>query len=184
DALRDAIVELLPAGTGDPDGAVSAAVFKIEPGSGGDKVAYVRLFEGAIHVRDRVSLAPGVEEKVTALEVFERGGATRSQAVTAGRIAKVHGLRRARIGDRIGARDAASPRPQFAPPTLEAVVRPVAAADAAKLRFAVDQLAEQDPLIGVRQDDELFVSPYGAGPKEVLVATAANAYELSVMLVG
>ena len=181
DDLRDAIVDLLPASTGDADGAVSATVFKIEPASGGDKVAYVRVFRGAITVRDRVSLAPGVEEKVTALEVFERGGAARSQTATAGRIAKVHGLRRARIGDRIGARDAVLPRQQFAPPTLESVLRPVDSEDAARLRVAIDQLAEQDPLIGARQDEELSVSLYGEVQKEVLEATLANDYGLAVV---
>ena len=88
DELRAAIVDLLPASAGDADGAVSATVFKIEPASAGEKIAYVRMFRGTIQVRDRVSLAPGVEEKVTALEVFDRGGAARGRAVTAGRIAK------------------------------------------------------------------------------------------------
>jgi ribosomal protection tetracycline resistance protein len=180
DELRGAIVDLLPATAEDADGPVAATVFKIEPAGAGEKVAYVRMFAGTLHVRDRVSLAPGVEEKVTALEVFDRGSSVRAQSVTSGRIARVRGLRRARIGDRIGALDGGLPRQQFAPPALEAVVRPLDPADAARLRLAVDQLAEQDPLIGARHGEELAVSLYGEVQKEVLEATLADDYGLAV----
>jgi ribosomal protection tetracycline resistance protein len=179
DELRAAIVDLLPAKAGDPDAPVAATVFKIEPGTG-EKVAYVRMFAGTLRVRDRVSLAPGVEEKITALEVFDSGAAVRGQSVTAGRIAKLHGLRGARIGDRIGGDAAGLPRQQFAPPALESIVRPLDPADAARLRFAVDQLAEQDPLIGARHGEELAVSLYGEVQKEVLEATLLNDYGLAV----
>jgi ribosomal protection tetracycline resistance protein len=181
DALRAAIVDLLPASAGDEDGAVAGSVFKIEPAGLAEKVAYVRMFTGTLRVRDRVSLAPGVEEKVTALEVFHGGGVARRRSVSAGQIARVRGLRSAQIGDHIGAHDAARPRQQFAPPALEAIVRPVDPEGAAALRSALDQLAEQDPLIGVRQDGErLSVSLYGEVQKEVLEGTLASDYGLEV----
>jgi ribosomal protection tetracycline resistance protein len=53
----------------------------------------------------------------------------------------------------------------------------------ARLRDALAQLAEQDPLIDVRQDDtrhELSVSLYGEVQKEVIQATLANEYGLDV----
>jgi ribosomal protection tetracycline resistance protein len=93
---------------------------------------------------------------------------------TADQIAKVRGRRTARVSDRLGSGGAA-PR-QFAPPTLESVVEPVAPADGARLRAALDELAEQDPLIGVRQHDELSVLLYGEVQKEVLEATLADDY--------
>jgi ribosomal protection tetracycline resistance protein len=81
-----------------------------------------------------------------------------------------------RIGDAIG--DARAPdEHQFAPPTLETVVVPRTVADRRALRGALDQLAEQDPLIGVRQDDvrqELSVTLYGEVQKEVIQATLAD----------
>ena len=56
-------------------------------------------------------------------------------------------------------------------------------ADRGALRVALDQLAEQDPLINLRQDDvrhELFVSLYGEVQKEVIQETLANDFGLEV----
>ena len=55
--------------------------------------------------------------------------------------------------------------------------------DAGALRVALDQLAEQDPLINVRQDDarqEISVSLYGEVQKEVIQATLANDFGIDV----
>ena len=56
-------------------------------------------------------------------------------------------------------------------------------ADRARLRTALDQIAEQDPLINVRQDDsrqETYVSLYGEVQKEVIQATLANDFGIEV----
>ena len=77
-------------------------------------------------------------------------------------------------------------RPQqhhFAPPTLETVVVPRNPDDKGALRVALAQLAEQDPLINVRQDDvrhELSVSLYGEVQKEVIQATLATDFGIDV----
>jgi ribosomal protection tetracycline resistance protein len=66
---------------------------------------------------------------------------------------------------------------------LETVVVPRHAVDRGALRVALDQLAEQDPLINVRQDDtrqEISVSLYGEVQKEVIQATLANDFGLDV----
>jgi ribosomal protection tetracycline resistance protein len=175
--LAAGIASRLPSRTGDPDAPVSAAVFKIERGPKGDKIAYVRLFAGTIRVRDRVH----GDEKVTALAAFERGGAIQRRSVSAGQIAKLWGLRTVRIGDRIGA-GAPEPAHAFAPPTLETVVEPADPADARRLRVALDQLAEQDPLIGLRQGEhgELSLTIYGEVQKEVIQATLAADFGLAV----
>jgi ribosomal protection tetracycline resistance protein len=84
------------------------------------------------------------------------------------------------IGDRLGG-SAAVTRQQFAPPALEAVVEPVDPDDGNRLRLALEQLAEQDPLIGLRQRGHgLSVSIYGDVQKEVLEATLARDYGLDV----
>ena len=179
--LLAGIVELLPASEGDPDGPVSGTVFKIERGAG-EKVAYVRMFSGTIRTRDRLQFGSGREDKVNAIAVFEHGGAVKRPSLSAGAVAKLWGLDEIRIGDRIGetGNDAAH---QFPPPTLETVVVPNAPDDKARLRVALTQLAEQDPLIDVRQDDsrqELSVSLYGEVQKEVIQATLANDFGLDV----
>jgi ribosomal protection tetracycline resistance protein len=77
----------------------------------------------------------------------------------------------------------AAEQPQFPPPTLETVVIPRKPDDKGALRVALAQLAEQDPLIGVRQDDtrgEISVSLYGEVQKEVVEATLATDFGLDV----
>ena len=177
DELRHGIAQLLPAAAADPDAPMSGTVFKVERGTAGERIAYVRMFAGALHVRDRVGGA-----KVTAISVFDRGAATPRPVVRAGEIGTLRGLPGVRIGDAIGA-PRPGPAPQFAPPTLETVVTPVARAQKGALQAALAQLAEQDPLIDLRQDDvrdEVFVSLYGEVQKEVIQATLAEEYGLDV----
>ena len=90
DALSSGIVDLLPAREGDADGPLSGTVFKIERGRSGEKIAYARLFSGTVCARDRL----GEDEKVTALSVFEDGGAPPAQAAAAGQIAQSRPRRR------------------------------------------------------------------------------------------
>ena len=182
DALRSGIAELLPAGGGDPDGPAPGAVFKIERGANGEKVAYTRMFSGTVRVRERLRIGQGLEAKVTAIAVFEHGPAVQRPQVSAGAVAKLWGLAEIQVGDTIG--ELAIPRAthQFAPPTLESVVAAERPDDRARLRIALAQLAEQDPLIDVRQDDgrqELSVSLYGEVQKEVIQAMLANEFGLA-----
>ena len=175
DDLRAAIVRYLPTSSGESEATLDATVFKIDRGAKGERVAWLRLFAGTMRIRDRIG-----DAKVTQLEVFDHGGPVRRQAATAGEIAKVWGLHDVRIGDRLGGTDAIV-RQQFAPPTLEAVVEPVDPDAGNSLRLALEQLAEQDPLIGLRQSGrELSVSIYGDVQKEVLEATLARDYGLEV----
>jgi ribosomal protection tetracycline resistance protein len=176
DVMRG-IAELLPAGTGDSDDPLSARVFKIERDPDGHRIAYTRVFSGTVSVRDRFDAG-----KVTALRVFADGDAVQRDAVYAGEIAKLWGLAEIQIGDWLG-----EPRGgvehHFAPPTFESVVEPADPADGQRLRAALGQLAEQDPLIDVRQDDtraEISVSLYGEVQREVIDATLADEYGLRV----
>ncbi|MEU7856124.1 translation factor GTPase family protein [Nonomuraea sp. NPDC049141] len=197
DALTSGIAELLPAAAsqGDP---VSGTVFKVERGPAGEKIAYVRMFSGTVRVRDRLRFggardkergAPDKEreapdkEKVTALSVFDQGADVRRSSVTAGQIGKLWGLADIQIGDSIGEPRQSPGRHHFAPPTLETVVVPASPAELGALRVALAQLAEQDPLIDLRQDDlrqEIYVSLYGEVQKEVIQATLAADFGLKV----
>jgi ribosomal protection tetracycline resistance protein len=183
DSLMAGLVELLPATEGDADGPLSGMVFKIERGPGGERIAYVRMFSGTVHTRDRLHFGRDQEEKVTAIRVFGHGTAVQRQAVSAGEIAKLWGLGEIQIGDRIGEMPGRAMQHEFPPPTLESVVVPLNSDDRQRLRVALAQLAEQDPLISVRQDDtlqELSVSLYGEVQKEVVQATLANDFGIDV----
>jgi ribosomal protection tetracycline resistance protein len=183
DELISGITELLPAAEGDVDGPVSGVIFKIERAQGGEKIVYIRMFSGTVRVRDQVQLSQGKGEKVTGVSVFEHGSAVQRASVAAGRIGRLCGLREVRIGETIGEPLTTPERNHFAPPTLETVVVPSRPADKGALHVALTQLAEQDPLINLRQDDirqELHVSLYGEVQKEVVGATLANDYDIDV----
>jgi ribosomal protection tetracycline resistance protein len=201
DALVRGLASLLPVAGGDADGPVSGRVFKIERGSAGERTAYARMFSGTITIRDRVRFGgregdgragQGREGKVTAISVFADGTAERRDSVRAGQIARLSGLAQVQVGDAIGTGpDGAGPdgtapdgtgQHYFAPPTLETAVVARDPRDKARLHAALTQLAEQDPLIDVRQDDirqEIYVSLYGEVQKQVIEATLAADYGLA-----
>ncbi|GGO52339.1 tetracycline resistance protein, tetM/tetO subfamily [Streptomyces daqingensis] len=204
EALTAGIRGLLPSSPGDGEGPVSGTVFKVERGAGGRQFAYVRMYAGTVRVRDRLPFGGsggrggdgcgedaggngsggGSEGKVTEIEVFERGAAVRRASVTAGQIGRLSGLDGVRIGDAVGPeRGNAGGARHFAPPTLETVVSPCRPQDRGRLHSALTELAEADPLIGLRQDGlrgEVSVSLYGEVQKEVVQATLADEYGVGV----
>jgi ribosomal protection tetracycline resistance protein len=180
--LLAGVDELLSGARGDPNGPVSGRVFKIERTAAGGRVAFVRLFAGTLRARQRVRVG-GDEAKPTAIRVFAPAGAPRASVVTAGEMATISGLGTVRVGDAIGeppAGDEVATR--FPRPTLEAVVFARRPGESGSLRAALAQLAEQDPLIDVRQDDtrhEIWVSLYGEVQKEVIQATLDREYGIA-----
>jgi ribosomal protection tetracycline resistance protein len=211
--LLHELTGLLPAAAQDASGPVCGRVFKVERGPAGDKIAYVRMFSGTIATRDRVRFSgdrdrdpdrdpdgsgdrdrdrhPGSdrEGKVTGISVFADGTAARRDEVSAGQIAKLSGLAEIQIGDTIGgearsgeARSGADQH-HFAPPTLETAIVARDRGDKPRLYAAITEIAEQDPLINVRQDDirqEIYVSLYGEVQKQVIEATLATEYGIEV----
>ncbi|HEY7736035.1 MAG TPA: translation factor GTPase family protein [Candidatus Limnocylindrales bacterium] len=180
--LLGGIDRLLAGAVGDPDAPVSGRVFKIERTSSGERVAYVRLFAGTLRPRQRVRVGGGEEAKATSIRVFAPAGAPRRDVLTPGEMATIHGLGAVRVGDAIG-----EPPPgeqvtaRFPRPALEAVVFAVRPDQQGSLRAALGQLAEQDPLIDVRQDErqEIAVSLYGEVQKEVIQATLERDYGIA-----
>ncbi|HMM42438.1 MAG TPA: TetM/TetW/TetO/TetS family tetracycline resistance ribosomal protection protein [Thermomicrobiales bacterium] len=192
-ALLEGVEAWLPPAAGDADASPSGSVFKIARRPGGEKIVYVRLFDGRLAVRQHVALQrqngwgepETIDERITAIDRFVGGAAVQTAEIVAGEIAALHGLREARIGDRIGAGcDAARDMPPaFPPPALESIVRPLDRSQITRLREALEQLAEQDPLISLRQRNEageISVRLYGEVQKEVLTDTLARDYSLGV----
>jgi len=184
DPLIAGVTELLPSTEGAVDDPVSGLVFKVERGPAGEKIAYVRMFAGTVRVRDRVRRRGHQDRKVTAIEVFDRGSAVPHRSVAAGQIGKLWGLGDIQIGDEIGRPwTSLSNLRSFSPPTLETVVSPVSRAHNGALHVALVQLAEQDPLINVRQDEirqQISVTLYGEVQKEVIQATLADEFGIDV----
>jgi ribosomal protection tetracycline resistance protein len=177
DFVEDLVTELAEHQEG-----VLAALGDVERSTKGEKLAYVRLFSGTLRVRERVCPAGGKPETVTAIAVFAEGSLVSRRALEAGQIGKISGLKSARIGDVLGDLSPSSPIAQFAPPTLTTRVVPLAERDTPRLAAALSELAEQDPLIGVRHDrrsGEISASLYGEVQREVIQATLERDYGLS-----
>jgi ribosomal protection tetracycline resistance protein len=185
DDLMDAIPWLLPPADVPTTGPASGTVFKIERGPNGEKITYARIFGGTLRTRDRVRLGrdPSATATVTAIEVFHGGTTTTSSVAPAGEIAKLHGLTTARIGDEFGPVTRTVDQRAFAPPAMETAVVPRHAGQKRAVFEALIDLAEQDPLIDLRQDDtrqELFLSLYGEVQKEIVAQTLERDYGLPV----
>jgi ribosomal protection tetracycline resistance protein len=182
--LMAALTRLLPKANRDPEAPALGSVFKVERSTGGDKVAYVRMFVGTIHVRERVPFGEDDEATVTGLRVFQQGGPIERSTATAGEIAKVSGLRDVRVGDDVGSgRRARHHHGVFSAPMLETAVVPCDPEQKAALHAALARLAESDPLINLRQDDvrqELFLSLYGEVQKEVIEQLLESEYGIEI----
>ena len=191
--LLDGIEEWLPRAGRESDGPASGTVFKIMRRDSGEKLVYVRLFDGSLSVRQRVLLRrrdqfgelQEIEERITGIEGFASGTAKTVDDVRAGEITALHGLRSARIGDRIGSdgTDMGEVERVFPTPALESVVRPTDPGQITHLREALEQLAEQDPLITLRQRNEsgeISVRLFGEVQKEVLTETLTHEYGVGV----
>ena len=181
-ALISAIETLLPSRHPDPDRPVSGTIFKIERGWGGEKLAYLYLASGTIGLRDDIEAANG-PAKISSLQLFRDGRADKVAQMSAGQIAKVGGLANARIGDWIGIERPPGTLRHFAPPTLETCIRAMRPSENAALWLALGQLAEQDPLINLRANEEtgdIYVSLYGEVQKEVIQATLSAEFGLDI----
>ena len=175
--LVEGITRLIPpaptTGAADPRGTV----FAVRPGPGGERTAYLRLYDGEVTPRQRLTFlrreADGrtseVSGRVTRLDVV--GGAG---TLTAGNIAALTGPAGIRVGDRLG--ELTDRAPQFAPPTLETLVRARHPEQAAPLRSALLDLADQDPLMHARPtaSGSTALLLYGEVQMEVIAATLAQ----------
>ncbi|MFI9719909.1 GTP-binding protein [Streptomyces sp. NPDC052396] len=186
--LLDGIRQWLPAHR--PTAGRAAArgtVFAVERSAGGEKTALLRLFEGELNPRERITLHRREDDgtrtehsaRITGLTVAG-APADGPQRLTAGGIARLRGLPGVRVGDRLGP---AGPdgEPHFAPPGLETVVRPVRPGDAARLHGALTALADQDPLIGTRALPDgggTALLLYGEVQKEIIATTLAEEFGL------
>ncbi|MET7682405.1 tetracycline resistance ribosomal protection protein Otr(A) [Streptomyces sp. NPDC005423] len=181
--LVDGLLRLLPA-TSAPATASGPAtprgtVFAVRPGPGRERTAYLRLYDGVVAPRQRLTFrrlgadgrAREVSGRVTRLDVVGRPG-----PLTAGNIGALTGLKDIRVGDRLG--ELTEGTPQFAPPTLETVVLARRPGQAAALRTALLALADQDPLLHARPTaaGATVLLLYGEVQKEVLAATLAQDY--------
>jgi ribosomal protection tetracycline resistance protein len=180
--LLHALPELLPGREPSAEGPAAGLVFKIDRDEAGGKEVVALLRSGTLHVRDRLDLGRGDPARVTGLRRFHRGGLDTVTEVAAGHVVVLRGLDAARIGDGFG-EGAAGVAQQFARPSLATVVEPLDERERPALYAALDRLAEQDPLISLRVDDdarELRLSLYGEVQQQVIGSLLEEEYGVAV----
>jgi len=179
--LLEMVPRLLPWARGSGC-ALSGVVYKIEHAEHG-RLAHCRIFGGELRVRDRAAAGEGRPGVITALERSTPQGWTPAGAATAGDVVRVRGLASATVGAWVGQAIPGRVTRQFPRPALESVVDPVDPAQRGRLFAALQELAEADPLINLRLDDErheIAVSLYGEVQKEVIAALLAEQFGVAV----
>lgn len=185
--LLENISALLPANNLSQDKELSGVVFKIEREPSGEKIAYVRVFSGNLHVRNYVDIQRHEplphKEKIKKMCMFHNGNAVQASIVPSGEFCKVWGLNDIKIGDIIGERTDYIKDIHFAEPQMEAAIDAVPKERIHDLYAALMELCEEDPLIKVWKDDvhnELYIRLFGEVQKEVIETTLYEKYNLRV----
>lgn len=181
------ISALIPATKSAQDETLSGVVFKIERESSGEKIAYVRLFSGCLHVRKYVDIQRSEslshKEKIKKMCIFHNENAVQASTVHSGEFCKVWGLTNIKIGDIIGEWTDYIKDIHFAEPQMEAAIEAVPKERIHDLYAALMELCEEDPLIKVWKDNvhnELYIRLFGEVQKEVIETTLYEKYNLQV----
>ncbi|MBE7121172.1 GTP-binding protein [Bacillus cereus] len=185
--LLENISSLIPDNTSAEDETLSGVVFKIERESSGEKIAYIRVFSGSLHVRKYVDIQRSEslshKEKIKKMCMFHNGNAVQISTVHSGEFCKVWGLSDVKIGDIIGERTDYIKDIHFAEPQMEAAIDAVPKERIHDLYAALMELCEEDPLIKVWKDDvhnELYIRLFGEVQKEVIETTLYEKYNIQV----
>ncbi|MED1511297.1 translation factor GTPase family protein [Bacillus proteolyticus] len=185
--LLEKLPALIPVNKPAQDKTLSGVVFKIEREPSGEKIAYVRVFSGSLHVRKYVDIQRGEslshKEKIKKMCMFHNGDTVHSSTVQSGEFCKVWGLSDIKIGDIIGERTDYIKDIHFAEPQMEAAIDVLAKERIHDLYAALMELCEEDPLIKVWKDDvrnELYIRLFGEVQKEVIETTLYEKYRLQV----
>ena len=180
DLLSEAIVDLLGRRSSRRQREPAGTVFAVDRDERGRR-AWVRMWSGQLRLRDRISFDGSRPRPVTELAVSAPGGPRPATAVGAGQIAVVRGPA-ARIGDVLGAPPTRGVH-RFPPPSRQALVEPDDPRDRGALFAGLSELADEDPLIGLRLDEaagEAAVSLHGEVQKEILAEQLAARFGVTV----
>ena len=181
----------VPSTTGREDEPLSGIVFKLEKDVTGEKVAYVRVFAGSLRVRTFVNLHRRMRDgtgetfadKIQKLHLFCEGKTVQVQQVDAGEFCKVWGWKEVKIGDVVGAWSDHIKTLHFATPRYETQIEVTNREDDHELYQALQELAEEDPLIYVLKDEvhqSIYLRIFGEVQKEVIEAMLQEQYGLAV----
>jgi ribosomal protection tetracycline resistance protein len=126
---------------------------------------------------------PARPEVVTSIERTTPDGWAPANVARAGDVVRIRGIGAARTGSWVGAAIPGRVARQFPAPALESVVEPVKREERGRLFQALKELAEADPLINLRVNEdraEIAVSLYGEVQKEVIADLLEGQFGVAV----
>lgn len=152
--------------------AFSARVYKIRHESSGQRVVYLKILSGRLHVRDEILYKANgrhISEKVTQLRRYSGGKFAVAERAEAGELIAVMGLTEAVIGNGLGAVNSA---PSYlATPALQSKVEFAPSIHPKEMLKAFQLLDAEDPSLHVTWDEhfqEIHILVMGVIQLEVL----------------
>lgn len=152
--------------------AFSAQVYKIRHESSGQRVVYLKILSGRLHVRDEILYKANgrhISEKVTQLRRYSGGKFAVAERAEAGELIAVMGLTEAVIGNGLGAVNSA---PSYlATPALQSKVEFAPSIHPKEMLKAFQLLDAEDPSLHVTWDEhfqEIHILVMGVIQLEVL----------------
>ena len=176
--LFHALPHYLPAIEHDVTAPLSAVVFKVDS-SGAERLAYIRLYQGRLTLREMV-VCNGKDEKITRLAKLVGSKVVGCSLLEAGDIgiAYIKGLK---VGDVIGESSSNIRKVSLALPMLNVEVLPPQAEQKRALYEALVQLADEDPLLNLSSGKKLSLRLFGEVQREILSELLQERYGIGVM---
>lgn len=183
--LMEAIVRLFAPSTSREPDTLCASVFKVEYTAWRQRLVYLRLYSGQIHLRDHICV-DGKRNKITDLRVADQGKIVQADIAYAGEIAIIP-HENLQINNILGNEELLPRKPWAggAIPMLRAVVAPKDPARRAAMLDALTEIADTDPLLGYEVDDttrEITLSFLGQVQMEVFCALLEDKYKIPVTI--
>ena len=182
--LLNAIVDFLPPPVGNPEEPLSGVVFRLEHDKTMGRIAHVRLYNGSLKNRDVVeNHTQGITEKVSQIRKTHGHRHVDTGFLSAGDIGAICGLGQTRIGDILGSPDAIPEAAHLAVPLLLVQAFPKTDAQLPALVAALQELSDEDPLLGlewIRETRQVHVKIMGTIQLQVIESLLLSRFGLSV----
>ena len=181
--LLNSIEELLPYSTGNDEDEFSGVVYKIKYDDKIGKLAYVRVLNGEIKVRDTIINNLGEEEKITQIRKYNGDKYNTVENLTSGEIGVICGVKDIKVGDVIGNKDDINIINENNESALISRVVPQNEEELPSLLKALQILNEEDPSLQLEynpENKELSISIKGIIHMEVLKELIKERFNIEV----
>ncbi|ABK62373.1 GTP-binding protein [Clostridium novyi] len=181
--LLNSIEELLPYSSGNDEDEFSGVVYKIKYDDKIGKLAYVRVLNGEIKVRDTIINNLGEEEKITQIRKYNGDKYNTVENLTSGEIGVICGVKDIKVGDVIGNKDDINIINENNESALISRVVPQNEEELPSLLKALQILNEEDPSLQLEynpENKELSISIKGIIHMEVLKELIKERFNIEV----